>query len=95
MNKYFDPSVDRTEVEQFGFVNLNEAFEKGITPSSVPLTDDSFNGVAAPGILLPHAQDVFDALRQQNYVTSVLKVAASKEREKLAQEVVDKTPVTE
>lgn len=90
----YNPDVDRSEVDQFGFVNLNEAFEKGIIPANAGMTDDSFNGVAAPGILLPHAQDVFESLRQTNYVQSVLKAAASKEREKLAEEVAEKTPAS-
>lgn len=94
MNKRYryNPKVDRSEVDQFGFVNLNEAFEKGIIPANAGMTDESFNGVAAPGILIPHAQDVFESLRQTNYVRSVLKVAASKEREKLAEVVAEKTP---
>lgn len=88
----YNPDVDRSEVDQFGFVDLNEAFEKGIIPSNAGMTEDSFNGVASPGLLIPHAQDVFESLRQTNYVQSVLKVAASKEREKLAEEVAEKTP---
>lgn len=95
MSRYsYNPAVDRSEVDQFGFVNLNEAFEKGIIPANAGMIDESFNGVAAPGILLPHAQDVFDSLRQTNYVQSVLrsKAAVSKEREDLAKEVSEKTP---
>ena len=96
MSKYFNPAVDRSEVDQFGFINLHDAFEKGIIPSNVGFTDDSFNGVASPGILIPHAQDVFESLRQTNYVQSVLrsKAAVSKEREKLAEEVAEKIPVS-
>lgn len=89
----FNPAVDRQDVDQFGFVNLNEAFEKGIIPANAGSTDESFNGVAAPGILLPRSQDVFEALRKTNYVQSVLraKAAASKEREDLAKEVAEKS----
>lgn len=90
----FNPEVDRLEVDQFGFIDLRSAFEKGIIPSNVGFTDESFNGVAAPGLLIPHAQDVFESLRQSNYVQSVLKDAASKEREKLAKEVAEKTIVS-
>lgn len=96
MNKRFryNKKVDRSEVDQFGFVNLNEAFEKGIVPANAGMIDESFNGVAAPGILLPRSQDVFECLRKTNYVQSVLrsKAAASKEREALAKEVAEKTP---
>lgn len=95
MDKFgYNPSVDRQDVDQFGFVNLNEAFENGIIPANAGMTDESFNGVAAPGILLPRSQDVFESLRKTNYVQSILrsKAAVSKERADLAKEVSEKTP---
>lgn len=91
----YNSDVDRSDVDQFGFVNLREAFETGIIPANAGTTDDSFNGVAAPGILLPRSQDVFESLRKTNYVQSVLrsKTAASKERADLAKEVSEKNSV--
>lgn len=89
----YNPDVDRNEVEQFGFVDLRDTFEKGIIPANAQITDESFNGVAAPGLLMPHSQDVFESLRQSNYVQSVLKNARSKEAEELAKKVAEKTPV--
>lgn len=68
----YNPAVDLQEVDQFGFVNLNEAFEKGIIPSIVPDTDIEFNGVMNPGTLLSHAQDVFDGIRKSEYVSRTL-----------------------
>lgn len=90
----FNPLVDRNEVEQFGFVNLRESYEKGIIPSTAQITDESFNGVGAPGLLLPHAQDVFESMRQVNYVRQRLDAARSKEAHELAEKSVE-SPSTE
>lgn len=68
----YNPAVDLQPVDQFGFVNLNEAFEKGIIPSVVPDTDIEFNGVMNPSTLLSHAQDVFDGIRKSEYVSRTL-----------------------
>lgn len=94
MKEYYNSKVDRSDVDQIGFVDLREVFEKGIIPANVAATDESFNGVGAPGLLLPHAQDVFESLRQANYVRQRLDAAASKEREKLAKEVAEKQSVS-
>lgn len=95
MNRCFvvDLSVDRSEVDQFGFVDLRSAFENGIVPGNMSFEDETFNGVAAPALLLPHSQDVFESIRQSNYVASRLKDAISKERVNLAKDVSEKTPV--
>lgn len=94
MSRYcYDPAVDRQEVDQFGFVDLRKSFESGIISGDATMTDESFNGVGAPALLLPHAQDVFESLRQANYVTSALERARSKEVEELAQKVSEKTSV--
>lgn len=90
----FDPAVDRCEVDQFGFVDLRSSFENGVISGDVASPDSSFNGVAAPGLLLPHAQDVFESLRQVNYVRSALDRARSKEAEDLASKQIEKS-VTE
>ena len=52
----FNPEVDLQEVDQFGFVNLAECYENGIIPSSLDLTDESFNGVQNPGTLISRSQ---------------------------------------
>lgn len=93
----FDPAVDLQEVEQFGFINLNEAFEKGVVPGSVDLTDESFNGVSNPGTLISRSQDVFDGLRKREYVQTALSKLSAADREKVEnamkrQEVAENTP---
>lgn len=90
----FNPSFDRTEVDQFGFINLRESFEKGIVSGASEFLDTSFNGVNAPGLLLPRAQDVFESLRQVNYVRSAIERARSKEVAELAEARVTSETVT-
>lgn len=68
----FNPATDMQEVDQFGFVNLGEAFEKGIIPSVVEETGETFNGVSNPGTLISHATDVFDGIRKAEYVRRTL-----------------------
>lgn len=82
----FNPLVDLQEVEQFGFVNLNEAFEKGIIPSVVEETGETFNGVSNPGTLISHATDVFDGLRKVEYVRRTLERIELTKNERAAAE---------
>lgn len=83
----FNRFKDRSEVEQFGFVDLNTAFDKGVIPSAVSFDDSSFNGVSNPGTLISRSQDVFDGLRKAEYVKRSLAALSSKEREKVEKQV--------
>lgn len=81
-NYDFDPNRDLQEVEQFGFVNLAQSFDKGIIPGGVDLTEQDFNGVNNPGSLIPRSMDVFDGLRKRDYVQAQLSRLNAEEREK-------------
>lgn len=83
----YNPEVDLQEVDQFGFINLSECYEKGIIPGGVDLTDESFNGVSAPGTLISRSQDVFDGLRKAEYVKNQLSRLGADEREKVEKSV--------
>lgn len=76
----FDPCRDLQEVDQFGFVNIGEAFEKGIVPGGVDIHEESFNGVNNPGTLISRSMDVFDGLRKREYVASMLEKLNAEER---------------
>lgn len=78
----FDCQVDNQEVDQFGFIHLNEAFEKGIVPGGVDMTEESFNGVQNPGTLMSRSDDVFSGLRKAQYVQSMLDKLTAEQREK-------------
>lgn len=86
----YNPEKDLQEVDQFGFLNLNECYEKGIIPSDLDMTDESFNGVQNPGTLISRSQDVFDGLRKAEYVRACLDKMSAEEREK-AEKAVEKS----
>lgn len=83
----YNPEVDLQEVDQFGFVNLAECYEKGIIPGSLDFTDESFNGVQNPGTLISRSQDVFDGLRKAEYVRRTLDKLSAEERERFEKSV--------
>lgn len=83
----FNPEVDLQEVDQFGFINLNEAYANGIIPSDLDFTDESFNGVQNPGTLISRSQDVFDGLRKAEYVRRTLDKLSAEERERVERSV--------
>lgn len=78
----YNPAADMQEVEQFGFVNLAECYEKGIIPGGIDMTEEAFNGCQNPGTLIARSQDIFDGLRKSDYVKSQLSRLNAEEREK-------------
>lgn len=81
------PEVDMQEVDQFGFVNLADAFDKGIIPSTAAVVDSDFNGVANPGTLISRSTDVFDGYRKAEYVRQNLARLSAEEREKAENQI--------
>lgn len=77
----FDPKVDLQPVDQFGFINLREAFDKGVIPGSVDFTEESFNGML-PDDVMRRPHDLFDRYRQADYVKGVLSARAREARTK-------------
>lgn len=73
----FDKKVDLMEVDQFGFLNLREAYDKGVVPGTVSITDESFNGMLADDVI-NRPKDIFERYRQGEYVKSALKAAQAK-----------------
>lgn len=78
----FNPARDLQAVDQFGFVNLADAFTKGVIPGALDMTEESFNGVQNPGTLIARSQDVFDGLRKAQFVKSQLDKLNAEERER-------------
>lgn len=74
----YDPSTDLRPADQFGFINLREAYDKGVIPGSISITDESFNGML-PDDILPRSKDIFERYRQMNYVRSALSAAADQD----------------
>lgn len=95
----FNKERDLQEVEQFGFVDLNKAYDKGVIEGSVSLVDESFNGVVNPATMIARSHDVFDSLRKARYVRETLKKLSALEQEKVEKQVEKSVesagPVTE
>lgn len=64
----FDPVKDLKAVEQFGFVDLKEAWVNRCVPSQVGESDADYNGIDNPASILGMPSDVFDALDMVEYV---------------------------
>lgn len=73
----FDPKVDLHPVDQFGYINLREAYDKGVISGEVSFTDESFNGML-PDDVMSRPRDKFERIRQADYVKSALKAASAK-----------------
>lgn len=66
----YDPVRDLSPVDQFGFVNLREAYANSSIPGDLSSEPLEFNQVEDPASLLGRSSDVFDALRKAEYVKS-------------------------
>lgn len=75
----YNDIVDIKEVDQFGFIDLNECMANGQVPSSVSNTEDEYNDIIDPSSILGKPHDVFEAYRMQDYVKSVGKTKIDKE----------------
>lgn len=67
----YNDVTDIKEVDQFGFVDLNECMANGQVPSTVSNTEDEYNGIDDPSSILGKPHDVFEAYRMHDYVKSV------------------------
>lgn len=76
----FSKETDIQETEQFGFVKLNESYDKGVIPGVLESGENEYNGVSDPETLMPRAHDWFERQRQALYVRSSLKQLSSKEK---------------
>lgn len=74
----FDKTRDLFPVDQFGFINIREAYSSGVVSGSAPVSSDSFNE-ASYDSMLNRPADVFERDRQQKYVRGVLKAQAAAE----------------
>lgn len=59
----FDPQRDIKAVEPFGFVDLQNAFVHGVIESNIADTEESYNGIEDPTVVLGKPRDVFDAMQ--------------------------------
>ena len=78
----FDPVKDIYEVDQFGFIDLQECLANGEVPSSIADSEDQYNGIEDPAEILGKPSDVFDAYKMGDYIkrTGTVKETASVEQ---------------
>lgn len=74
----FDKKRDLFPVDQFGFINLREAYASGVVSGSAPTSADAFNE-APYDTTMSRPSDVFERDRQQKYVRSTLKAQKAAE----------------
>ncbi len=81
MKQVFEFSKDRDvqEVDQFGFVDINQSLSNGYVPSELAFEDSAFDGINTPDAVLDRPVDVFDAMRMQDALMDGIKKDAKKE----------------
>lgn len=61
-NIAFDPSVDVSEVDQFGFVDLNDAFRSGTVQGDLAPVEEDYNGIDKASDVGSKPRDNFEAV---------------------------------
>lgn len=78
----YNPVKDISDVDQFGFVDLQECLSNGEVPATIADSEDQYNGIDDPNEILGKPSDVFDAYRMGDYIkrTGTVKDTASVEQ---------------
>lgn len=58
----FDKVKDMQEVDQFGYVNLGEAYANGVVQGNLNPDVSEFNGIEHPESIIGKPSDEFDAI---------------------------------
>lgn len=73
----FNPLRDIAPVDQFGFVDLHDAYVNHCIPGDLIVNQEDYNGVEDPSSLIGKSADVFEAYRKAQYVKSAESAAAA------------------
>ena len=76
----YDPLMDVEEVDQFGFVDLRQAFLTGSIPGDMAADESKYNGIEDPDAVGSRADDEFAAIRYAQAFTAAESAAASKDK---------------
>ena len=78
----YNPVTDISDVDQFGFIDLQECLANGEVPATIADSEDQYNGIDDPNEILGKPSDVFDAYRMGDYIkrTGTVKDTASVEQ---------------
>lgn len=58
----FNPKVDIAEVDQFGYVDLNDAFRNGVVRGDLSVVDEDYNDIEDPRLVGAKPRDSFEAI---------------------------------
>lgn len=64
----FDKIKDMAEVEQFGYINLAQAYANGVVEGSANPDQLSFNQIEDPASIMGKPSDEFEAINMRSYV---------------------------
>lgn len=74
LNCKFDPEKDLREVDQFGHVDLHDAFVNSAIPSDLQAQVGNFNNIDDPSLVRPRPADVFEGMQaEKSYARTVFK----------------------
>lgn len=58
----FDPRSDVREVDQFGYVDINDAFRNGSVKGDLTIDEETYNDIDDPRNVGPKPRDSFEAI---------------------------------
>lgn len=58
----FNPDVDLQEVDQFGYVDLNDAFINGVVRGDLSVDEENFNDIEDPKSVGAKPRDALEAI---------------------------------
>ena len=67
----YNPVKDISDVDQFGFIDLQECLANGEVPSTIADSEDQYNGIEDPSEILGKPSDVFECYKMGDYIKSV------------------------
>lgn len=79
---FFNPMTDFHPVEQSGYIDLVQALNTGSVPSNLEGSDEDYNGMDMPDMILGKPEDVFEAFRMRDYIDSYSKDDGSSDSNK-------------
>ncbi len=78
-NLTFDPVRDIADVDQFGFVDLREAYVKHMIPAEATDGNDNYNDIDEPDNIGRKPSDIFESYRMRDEVVARDRAKQSKE----------------
>lgn len=77
-NLVYNKDKDIAEVDQFGYVDLRQAFENGYVPGDTGVVDENFNDIDDPRSIVGKPGDAFEAMRMQDKIVEYVKSSSAK-----------------